>query len=477
MGNGGPGAVEGAGDARLGTVIDGKYTIVGLLGRGGMGAVYEARHARLARRFAIKFLLPEFAADPEVLRRFENEARAAGGLEHPNLAAVTDFGQAADGAPYLVMEFLQGQDCSKLLRASGPLPIGRAANLVAQACRGLVVAHKAGIVHRDLKPENLFLTDAGDGTDLVKVLDFGIAKLSHPDSSLVTGKGATFGTAHYMSPEQVRGAGEVDERADVWALGVVLYELLSGRKPYDGEKFVNVIHQILYAEPTPLAAVRPGLPAKLMVVVDHALKKNVSERLPSVAALAELLLPFSGVTGSGPALPATLKLRTTPTPPTGPAGDVPDAARGEGEFSAADQSGVRRRLWWAAGIGVVLVAAAATIFATRPASDGRTPASPPPEKVASPAAAPAPPPRAAEVPAAPPAVPAPPPGRAEVNEPAPATRPAPAAPTAAVRRRRAEVARRPLAAPASEPASPPPPPVQPAAPPAVEKKPRKAMVF
>jgi serine/threonine-protein kinase len=177
------GAVEKEPDgaiARIGTVVD-KYTIVRILGRGGMGAVYEARHAKLARRVAIKFLLPEFAANREVLRRFENEAKAAGGLEHPNLAAVTDFGRANDGSPYVVMEFLEGEDCAKLLRRQGSLAVSRAANIVVRACRGLAVAHKATIVHRDLKPENLFVTDAGDGSDLIKVLDFGIAKLRVSD--------------------------------------------------------------------------------------------------------------------------------------------------------------------------------------------------------------------------------------------------------------------------------------------------------
>src|SRR5882672_1021809 len=160
-------------DPRIGTVIAKRYSVVRLLGRGGMGNVYEARDVTLNRRWAIKFLLPQFAGKREILRRFENEAKAAGGLEHPNLVAVTDFGYV-DGAPYIVMEFLQGEDCSKLLHRVGPLPVARAADIVRQACRGLGLAHKHGIVHRDLKPENLFLTDSGDGTDLIKVLDFGI---------------------------------------------------------------------------------------------------------------------------------------------------------------------------------------------------------------------------------------------------------------------------------------------------------------
>lgn len=306
-------------EKRIGAVVD-KYTIVRLLGRGGMGAVYEARHATVARRFAVKFLLPDLAANPEVLRRFENEAKAAGGLEHPNLAAVTDFGRAADGSPYLVMEFLAGEDCAKLLRRVGPLPVPRAANIVAQACRGLAVAHKAQIIHRDLKPENLFVADAGDGSDLIKVLDFGIAKLRLSDASVVTGTGATFGTAYYMSPEQARGAGEVDQRADVWSLGVVLYELLSGRRPFEGQQFLNVIHQILSVDPPPLGELRPGLPAKLTAVIEQAMMKDVARRLPSVMALGEALAVFAGRVASGGQEPVHSReamLPTMPTPGTG----------------------------------------------------------------------------------------------------------------------------------------------------------------
>jgi hypothetical protein len=280
-------------DTRIGTVV-GKYVIVRLLGKGGMGAVYEARHAELSRRFAVKFLLPEFAAHREVLTRFENEARAAGALEHPNLVAVTDVGRTAEGAPYLVMEFLKGEDCSQLLRRLGPLPVMRAADIVLQACRGLAVAHDARIVHRDLKPENLFVAVAGDGSDQVKVLDFGIAQVRSPERSRITRTGTTFGTAHYMSPEQARAASDVDVRTDVWSLGVVLYELLGGKKPFEGEQFLHVIHQILTVDPPTLQSLRPGLPASLLSVVQRAMTKSVTERLPSVAALADALAPFAG---------------------------------------------------------------------------------------------------------------------------------------------------------------------------------------
>jgi serine/threonine-protein kinase len=325
--NGSAAALPDPASLRIGTIVD-RYTIVRLLGQGGMGSVFEARHATLARRFAIKFLLPALAANREVLRRFENEAKAAGGLEHPNLVAVTDFGRTVDGAPYLVMEFLEGSDCAALLHRAGPLPIGRAVNIVVQACRGLAVAHKAGIVHRDLKPENLFLCDAGDGGDLVKVLDFGIAKLRPADAGLTTGTGTTFGTAHYMSPEQARGASDIDQRADVWSLGVVLYELLAGRRPFEGAQFLHVIHEILTAEPAPLRDLRPDLPAGLVMAVSRAMTRDAAQRSPSVQVWADSLAPFVETRPgfSKPATPhAPAAARTMATPPTysGPARQSP----------------------------------------------------------------------------------------------------------------------------------------------------------
>jgi serine/threonine protein kinase len=342
---------------RIGTVVD-RYTIVRLLGQGGMGSVFEARHATLARRFAIKFLLPALATNREVLRRFENEAKAAGGLEHPNLVAVTDFGRAADGAPYLVMEFLEGNDCAALLHREGPLPIARAVSIVVQACRGLAVAHKAGIVHRDLKPENLFLCDAGDGSDLVKVLDFGIAKLRPADAGLTTGTGTTFGTAHYMSPEQARGAADIDQRADVWSLGVVLYELLAGRRPFEGAQFLHVIHEILTAEPAPLGDLRPDLPAGLVMAVSRAMTKDAARRSPSVQVWADSLAPFVEARPRFPK-PATVHAsataRTMATPPTYP-----------GPANPSPRGSVPR---WVMGLSAVAVVAALVwLGARRPAA-------------------------------------------------------------------------------------------------------------
>lgn len=377
-------------DVRIGTVVD-KYTIVRLLGKGGMGAVYEARHAKLSRRFALKFLLPELAARPEILRRFENEAKAAGGLEHANLVAATDFGSSADGAPYIVMEFLQGEDCSTLLYRLGPLPVARAADVVLQACRGLAVAHESGIIHRDLKPKNIFLADAGDGSDLVKVLDFGIAKLRSAKGALSTGTGTTFGTAHYMSPEQARGAGEVDERTDVWSLGVVLYELLTGRTPFQGDQFLYVIHEILSAEPRPLAALRSGLPPALVAAVERAMAKDVRHRFPTVRALAEALTPFARRTSIARASAPSSPVATLPTPVTaactvaaGKTGGPGGTAAGGG---AADRRATALALLVAVAAGVViLVARVDDRGPPRPADP--TPVTAPASAVAAPGPAP-----------------------------------------------------------------------------------------
>jgi serine/threonine protein kinase len=378
---GSPRGVGGGSDWRIGSVVD-KYTIVRLLGRGGMGAVYEARH-QLSRRFAIKFLLPEFSANQEMLRRFENEAKAAGGLEHANLAAVIDSGLAADGAPYLVMEFLEGEDCSNLLRRLGPLPATRAADIVFQACRGLAVAHRAGIIHRDLKPENLFLCDAGDGSDLLKVLDFGIAKLRSTDAGVVTKLGAPFGTPYYMSPEQARGAGQVDRRTDVWALGVVLYELLSGRKPFPGDNVARISHGILYKDPPRLATLRRGLPSGLATVVHRAMEKDVERRLPTVAALAQALGPFAGRESSVRIRRATPRLRTLPATVTGAPSKVETGRMSRAVRAASSRSVAMLSI----GVGLVVVAVIATAV-----SKGRSTTHSQPVKDATPGVARAAPP-------------------------------------------------------------------------------------
>lgn len=212
------------------------------------------------RRFAIKFLRVDLATQRGALERFQREASVAGGLERENVAAVMDFGVAADGAPFIVMEYLAGETLACLLRRLGRLPVGRAADLCVQASLGLAAAHAAGVVHRDLKPQNLFVCRRSDGSDLLKVLDFGVAKLEEAEShGMVTATGATLGTPFYMAPEQARGEDVCDERTDVYGLGAVLYEMLSGRRPHGGDSNNAVMHHMCTQAAIPLS-VNTGVP-------------------------------------------------------------------------------------------------------------------------------------------------------------------------------------------------------------------------
>ncbi|HYP89342.1 MAG TPA: serine/threonine-protein kinase [Polyangiaceae bacterium] len=284
------------GGSRLGTTIAGKYRLERLLGRGGMGEVYEARHVVVGRRFAVKLLHSHAARGHDAtVSRFLREARAAGALDSPHIVAVVDFDTADDGSPFLVMEYLPGESLAALLAREGSLPMRRALPILLQVCEGLEVAHRAGIVHRDLKPDNLFITRQRDGTELIKILDFGIAKLVDPDASgSVTQSGAVLGTPFYMAPEQARGEKSVDWRVDVYALGVLAYELLSGEKPHPGDGYNAILAHILTQPRAPLAELRPELPPALVEVVERALAFEPARRPPSAAALARELEPFGG---------------------------------------------------------------------------------------------------------------------------------------------------------------------------------------
>ena len=332
--------------ARLGTLIDSKYRLVRLLGTGGMSAVYEARHIQLQRRVAIKFLLPEIAAAPELIMRFRNEARAAGALQHENVAAVYDSGVAEDGSQYLVMEYLEGSDCAAALAAAGVFSRARAIDSIMQVCRGLAEAHEHGIVHRDLKPANLFLTKRADGADLIKVLDFGIAKLRRtPEADLSTGTGATLGTPHYMSPEQARGDRDIDQRSDVYSLGVIFYEFLSGRKPHEGDSVLQVLHRILTEPPPRLSQLRADLPASLCAVVERAMAKERDSRFGSMQAFLVALQALAAAPGAHPqaagVATANALNETLPSRPShaGVSPDASSAPSGTADTQAAASAG------------------------------------------------------------------------------------------------------------------------------------------
>jgi serine/threonine-protein kinase len=270
----------------------GKYAVERILGQGGMGVVFEARHIRLGQRVAIKVLGTALREYPELVERFEREARAAGSLTSTHAVRVFDIDATEDGTPFIVMELLAGRDLSTIVERDGPQPVSRAVRWLIEACDAIAEAHRLGIIHRDLKPSNLFLTDV-EGRQLVKVLDFGIAKRVSTQETAITQAVAPLGTPQYMSPEQVRCAKDVDIRTDVWSLGVTLYEMVCGQTPFAHESASACIASIA-ADPVPdPRGLRPDLPDRFVDVLMKALEKNAIRRYQSIEELVAALAPFA----------------------------------------------------------------------------------------------------------------------------------------------------------------------------------------
>jgi serine/threonine-protein kinase len=257
-----------------------------------MGVVYEATHLRLRQRVALKVLLPDLLARPDVVARFEREARAALSLSGEHVARVLDVDTLPDGLPYMVMEYLEGRDLAQELATRGPLPAHEAVGYVLEACAAMTIAHRAGTVHRDLKPGNLFLTAQGEGRVVLKVIDFGISKVADDDAISVTSTYSALGTAPYMSPEQVRSAKNADARSDIWSLGVILHELIAGKPPFEGENVPTVVAAIIADPPKPLRAVRPDAPAGLEAAILKCLQKDREQRFADVEELAAAIAPY-----------------------------------------------------------------------------------------------------------------------------------------------------------------------------------------
>jgi serine/threonine-protein kinase len=272
-----------------GEIIGGKYEVLRCIGEGGMGVVFEAMHLTMRQRVAVKVLRPSVLSNPEVILRFEREGRAAGQLRGRHVARVLDVDSRDERLPYMVMELLEGHDLATELEERGPLPVAEAVSWLIQACAGIAEAHAAGIVHRDLKPSNLFLAKDG-AQSVLKLLDFGISKI-FGEASRLTSTELTMGTPLYMSPEQVRSAKNVDARTDIWALGVILYELLSGAPPFLGSA-PSVAVAIVNDAPPPIPG-RTDVPAALAAVVHKAMAKNRAERFADARALAAALAPFA----------------------------------------------------------------------------------------------------------------------------------------------------------------------------------------
>ncbi len=276
----------------VGDVIDGKYRIVRLLGEGGMGAVYEGENTRIHRRVAIKVLHGNVARNQEAVQRFEREAQAAGRIGSSHIVEVLDLGDLPDGDRYMVMEFLEGQSLSGRIQSRGHLTPADVYPIATQLLQGLAAAHAAGIVHRDLKPDNVYLLSSRQGqADFVKILDFGISKFNALGGGefSMTRTGSVMGTPYYMSPEQAKGSREIDQRADLYAVGVILYECLAGRVPHTAETFNELIFKIVMEDAPPLASVGVEVDPTFGAIVMRAMARDVTQRFQTAADLEAAL--------------------------------------------------------------------------------------------------------------------------------------------------------------------------------------------
>jgi hypothetical protein len=302
---------------RAGDVVAGKYRIESVIGTGGMGVVLGAHDTSLGRRVAIKFLAPHKARNDDANARFVREARAAASIQSEHVVRVFEVGTLPTGASYIVMEHLAGGDLAQILGSRGALPIDEAVDYLLEACEAIGEAHNRGIVHRDLKPQNLFVTHTPDGSSCVKVLDFGISKAIDEEAPSLTATDAVMGTPLYMSPEQVRSLKSVDIRSDVWALGAILFELVTASPIYEAASVTALCAMIAMDPPTPLRARRSDAPPELEAVILRCLHKDPNGRYADVAALAEALAPFASERGRASAARVVRVVRGGQAPPAG----------------------------------------------------------------------------------------------------------------------------------------------------------------
>ncbi|AKF08428.1 serine/threonine-protein kinase [Sandaracinus amylolyticus] len=299
-------------DPWIGATLDGRYRVLRKIAEGGMGAVYEGEQIALQRRVAIKVLHAHLARDADIVVRFRREALATTQIGHPHIVEVLDLGEMDDGSLFMVLELLEGRDLARVLKDEGPLSVARAAKIVVQVCEGVAAAHAKGIVHRDLKPENVFLTTREGDSDFVKVLDFGVSKIRDAidGADARTRTGTALGTPYYMAPEQAQGKRDVDHRADVYAVGVILFRILTGHHPFDDTSYPMLVLKIC-TEPAPrIAEWRTDVPRELVALVERMLAKEPNDRPASITSVRDALLPLRAsdaapaLTGAAPRPPA-----------------------------------------------------------------------------------------------------------------------------------------------------------------------------
>jgi serine/threonine-protein kinase len=304
----------------VGQILADRYRIVKLLGEGGMGQVYEAHHVNINKRFAIKLLRPEIVSNPEAVARFRQEAWSASSIGHENIVEIDDFATLPDGSVYLAMEFLQGRALAERMREEAPIEVAEALDIFIQVANGLAAAHGKGIVHRDMKPENIFLAEK-HGRMVAKILDFGIAKVSGGEAQSLTRTGAIFGTPHYMSPEQAIG-NPLDHRSDIYSVGVIMYEVFTGRVPFEAESFMGILTKHITAEPKRPREVAPDrhIAAEVEAVIMRAMAKEPAGRHPTMEALAQDLVEVAQLyapqlltpSGTRPVAPPRSSVRQAP---------------------------------------------------------------------------------------------------------------------------------------------------------------------
>jgi serine/threonine protein kinase len=319
----------------IGQVLDGRYRIEQLIGEGGMGRVYAAQHVDIGKRVAVKILHPVYGRMPDLVERFRREARAASKIGHPNIVDVTDSGTTADGSVYFVMEYLDGVELAAVIDREGALDVARALRVATQICRALSAAHAQGIIHRDLKPENVFLASREGMNDFVKVLDFGIAKSSELEETRekrLTHPGMAMGTPEYMAPEQAAGR-PADERCDVYAVGAILYEMLTGSPPYEGENFMEILTKKATQDPTPPHLLRPELPPQVADLCLRAMSRSPADRPPSMEAFEYELTKC--LSGRGAAVAKILGMAADPGLSSSLGQGYAGGGAGEGELAAS----------------------------------------------------------------------------------------------------------------------------------------------
>jgi serine/threonine-protein kinase len=473
-----------AGEDLVGTVLQDSYRVTRLIGRGGMGTVYQGTQLRLSKRVAIKVLARELSSNQEALARFRREAEVTSQLGHPHIVQVNDFGTTPSGEPYLVMEFLEGEDLDQRLRRARRLPLAITANVIKQIASALSSTHARGIVHRDLKPANVFLMEIEGESDFVKIVDFGISKV-RAASLRLTSASAVMGTPNYMSPEQAAGqVEEVDHRTDQWSLACIAYEMLSGRGPFLGDTIHSLLFQVVHQDPPRLGSLVAGLPPEVETVVARAMAKAKADRFPTISAFSRAFVAAAAAAATATAGPVSASVAIAPTEASVPPARVEaqrPAAAPVARAAGADEppipqpttlsqtaselvtplsrlrAGLRSRWVLVAGAAAAIAVAGAVIYSRQPRSArvdaavnpastaGDLPAAGARAPIVSPIAAPASPPAATtEAPAAPPPpAPAPPP-------PATAPQPATAPPNGGGKPKRSKTRPAPAAAPAAK---------------------------